>query len=449
MEKRDLTEYISRETLERLTGEAFEQFPEKGKREGFSRAAALAACVALAVMAVNFDTVYAAVREFLYFLPGSGTVTQETAADYWLPEEEYSAHTEAGDYFVTCLYRRGDTLSLQVNKEVTGLPVQEESDPPEGEADPSQEQLLREMAGEPAPDTQIPQRLSVAIRGPSGEEVALSEEKYNTFVVYDQTTGEAELEERWEFSDFTLDHFILVLDGRVEFSVRLRQIALDDYAVSNGTTAHDRGYAITLLPLNQNCTRFALITAPETEGTAPAGSYWSPVAFDIAATGESGREYQAESVNSIPGCQEFYLPEMPEERIAAITVTGILESTRYDKPAASVTLPALSLGEEVRPDSQVELWNFTLDIESAGLTPEGELWVRFRDDRLGDRWLNQIDLEWPEGPQRPTMHSTMEDDGYTTSCTGLEGRAGKRTTLPITFVSVMQKGLWEFRLPAG
>lgn len=444
MEKRDLTQYISQQTMLRLTEEAFSAPAAKGKVRRFPRLAALAACVALVVMALNFDTVYAAVRELLYFLPGSGPVAEEAPEDYWLPQEEYAAHTDGADYFVTYLYRRGDTLSLQVKKKVTGLPAKEEPDPLEDEA---AEKLLHEAAGEHAPDSWFPQRLTLAIRDGEGRELALSEEKYNTFVVYDQTKGEAELEEVWEFSGFTLDRFTLVLDGSVEFPVRLRQVMLDDYAVSNGTVARDQGYGVTLLPLNGGCTRFALITAPDGgEKAAPEGSYWAPVGFSVTATGESGKQYQAETVNSRPGCQEFYLPGLPEEKIVAVTVTGILESTRYDKPRASVELPALALGEERQLNQEVPLWNGTQVVEAAGLTQEGELWVRFRDNRLGSRWLNQIDLEWPEGSQRPTNRTTMADDAYTTGCTGMEGRAGKKTTLPITFVSVMQEGRWEFQL---
>ena len=109
MERRDLTDHLSQRMLEQLTQEAFGA-PVK-RKGGFSRGLALAACVALVVMAVNFDTVYAAVQRLMYFLPGSGAVAEEEmAGDYWLPEAEFTACTRQGNYVVSYLYRRGDTL---------------------------------------------------------------------------------------------------------------------------------------------------------------------------------------------------------------------------------------------------------------------------------------------------------------------------------------------------
>ena len=115
MEKRSLTEYLSPETVEQLTGKAFQQ-PAAPKKKKAGPALALAASLAIIAMAVNPATVYAAVRGLLYFLPGSGGTTQLPPADYWLPEEEYSYEGDGVSYFVTYLYRRGDTLALGVEK---------------------------------------------------------------------------------------------------------------------------------------------------------------------------------------------------------------------------------------------------------------------------------------------------------------------------------------------
>jgi len=450
MEKRDLTEYISRDTLERLTEEAFEQPGKKERRGGLSRFAALAACAALVVMALNFDTVYAAVRELLYFLPGSGTVTQETAADYWLPREEYSAQTEAGDYFVTCLYRRGNVLSLGVKKEVTGLPKHDWG--------LSDEETLRFAAGEdpedlpatgePAPDALFSKRLTVAIRDEQGAELDLMDTGRNSFSTHDLSTGEGSFEEELEVEDFTLDRFTLVLDDSVEFPVELYRVDPEDYILDPSLSDQSHGYNISLLPLNQRCTRFALIPTPVDQAQdIPENSYWTALTFDLTAVGEDGKVYQPETVNNRPRCQEYYIPSMPETQITTITATGILESTRYDKPVASVKLPALELGEERVLDQEVPLWNYTLKVKSAGLTGEGNLWVGVEyKGRNGDRWLNQLDLEWPDGSQYDSRG--IEDNSYVTSRGGMESRAGKKTTLPITFVSVVQKGLWEFQLPA-
>ena len=99
MEKRNLTEYLSPETVERLTGEAFQE-PAAPKRRRAGPALALAASLAIIAMAVNPAPVYAAVRGLLYFLPGSGGTTQLPPADYWLPEEEYSYEGDGVSYFL-------------------------------------------------------------------------------------------------------------------------------------------------------------------------------------------------------------------------------------------------------------------------------------------------------------------------------------------------------------
>ena len=74
--KRLLTDCIPEDALYRLTEEAFEQAPAGEKKAGRTapRILALAASLAIVVTALRFDLVYAAVRELLYFLRGSGSV---------------------------------------------------------------------------------------------------------------------------------------------------------------------------------------------------------------------------------------------------------------------------------------------------------------------------------------------------------------------------------------
>ena len=111
--KRTINDYIPEETLCRLTEEAFEAPAAEGRpAKAAPRILALAASLAIVVTALNFDTVYAAVRELLYFLPGSGAVAQEEPVEYWLPDREYSAQVGNTRYLVTYLYRRGDTLEI-------------------------------------------------------------------------------------------------------------------------------------------------------------------------------------------------------------------------------------------------------------------------------------------------------------------------------------------------
>lgn len=443
MEKRDLTEYLSQETMLRLTEEAFSQQTKKQKVRSFPRWAALAACLALVVMAVNFDTVYAAVQGLLYFLPGKGPVAEQTFPDYWLPTQEYTAHTEEADYFVAYLYRSGDTLSLRVKKEIPNYVM-----PPEPEEMPKIASGEPSGTGQQAPEA-VADMIALVIKDEDGVPVTfLGDSHRSVFAVHDETQGSAQVEVEWEFTGCTLERFTLELDGVVEFPVELQKIAPEDYSVAGGTTVRDAGYALTLLPLNQNCSRFAILTVLEEDGNAPSGSYWNPLTFGLTAIGESGTSYEAETVNSRPGCQEFYLPELPEEQITYITVTGILESTRYDeKKRPTLRLPALELGEmDAALYQQLSLWNDTLTAEAAGLTQEGELWVRFRCQEPGRR-LNQIDLEWKEG-RLPSQRTTMEEDGrYTTSALEMADRAGKKTTLPISFISVVQEGRWEFLVP--
>lgn len=441
MEKQDLTRHISQDAVLRLTEEAFSYSGKARKTHRAVRLAAMAACLALVVVAANFDTVYAAVRELLYFFPGKGPVAEQSFPDYWLPTEEFSAHTADADYLVTYLYRSGDTLSLRVKKEI-----------PDYVMPPEPEELSKAAAGEPSATGQaapeaVADMITLVIQDEDGVPVTFFGDSHRSvFAVYGDDSAKLEVE--WEFTGFTLERFTLSLDGAVEFSVELQKIAAEDYAVAGGATVHDAGYALTLLPLNQNCTRFAILTAPDGEAKAdpPSGSYWSPLTFDLAAVGESGTEYEAQPVSSRPGCQEFYLPDLPEEKIINITVTGILESTRYEeKKRPELRLPALEPGEEVTLDAELTLWNDTLITEAAGLTEEGELWVRFWCHEDGRR-LNQIDLEWQEG-RLPSQRTAMGEDGsYTTSALEMGQRAGKKIKLPISFISVVQDGRWEFRV---
>lgn len=455
MEQRDLTEYLSQETVLRLTEEAFSQRENKQKSRKLPRMAALAACLALVVTVVNFDTVYAAVQSLLYFLPGSGPVAEQSFPDYWVPSEEYAAATDEADYFVTYLYRWGDTLSLRVKKVMEGRDLMPEVD---------RYAALREAAMEPdgsaAPQVVvIPGFPQIAIRDGDGNLLELEDDaSRDGFAVY--SGDKAEFESEWEFPGFTLERFTLVLDGAVEFPVELRKIDAEDYAVSGGTTVRDQGYALTLLPLNDSCTRFAILSALEEPGKAPAESYLTPLSYKIAALGESGTVYEAESVSSRPQCQEFYLPALPEEKITSVTVTGILESTRYDeKKRPAFTLPALSPGEAKTLDQKLELWNDAILVEAAGLTKEGELWVRFRCREEG-RHLNQLDLVWPEVSERDAAlqgasdrqivgqrHAASTDGDYTISVLDRPDLSGKEVTLTVSFVSVTQEGHWEFAVP--
>lgn len=443
MERRDLTEYLSQETILRLTEEAFSRRAKERKVRSLPRWAALAACLALVVIGVNFDTVYAAVREFLYFLPGSGPVAEQSFPDYWLPMEEYTAHTKKADYFITYLYRWDDTLSLRVKKVIQGPGLM-----PDADAYAEAREAAEKDPSAPPVESLLPGFSQIAIRDEEGNLLEFEDDHHSAFAVY--SPDQAEFEEEWEFSGFTLERFTLLLDDAVEFPVQLRKIAAEDYAVAGGTTVLDQGYAVTLLPLNQNCTRFALLTALDDAGNAPEGSYWNSLSFETEVVGESGTVYEAESVNSRPGCQEFYLPQLPEEKIEKITVTGILESTRYEGGKRPVlTLPALELGDEADLDMEIPLWNDTIVVQAAGLTEDGELWVGFFCQGEGRR-LNQLDLEWPKGSERSqhTVQRTAVEEGgrYTVYTPGMETRAGKKTTLPISFVSVVQEGRWEFRV---
>lgn len=468
MEKRGLTGYLLEEAILRLTGEAFQPLPEKEKKGNAPRLLALAACLALVVAAANLDTVYAAVRELLYFLPGSGPVGEADAAlDYWLPTGEYAAGTVEGDYFVAYLYRRGDTLSLRVEKRVEGLPEENGSRwevplPPEGNGS-SGEAVPISRPEEDWPETvplpysrpaevtpAAPERrtggIAVSFRDEDGKALELSTEERSVSAVLDETTGEAWYEEELQLPNFTWEKFTLVLDGTVEFPVELSQVDPKGYALTGSAAVSDAGYSVSLLPLNKNCTRFALLPAPEGERkkTVPAGSYWEALAYELAAVGESGKAYEVQPVNHRPGCQEFYLPALPEEKIVSVTVTGILESTRYERPPAAVLIPPLSLGEEAVLEQRLELGNITLIARSAGLTGEGELWVDLTWEQEEGRRLNQVDFTWPENPQgvHTTLRSSVTPEGCRLAKSGMESVAGKKVKLPVEFLSLVQEGEW-------
>ena len=169
------------------------------------------------------------------------------------------------------------------------------------------------------------------------------------------------------------------------------------------------------------------------------------MSFDIRATGEDGRTYEAEAVNSRPGCQEYYIPEMPETRIREIVLTGILESTRYEKPPAALTIPALELGEIKELDQRVDLWNFSVEVLAAGLKEDGTLWVKMRTDCEEGVRLNQLDLDWPV--ERLSLTHTLEEGSQTIAADGMGHRAGKKTRLPVTYASVVREGEWRFTVP--
>lgn len=473
--KKPLTDYLSEDALYRLTEEAF-QSPAAGEKpkKALPRLLALAASLAVVVCLMNFDTVYATVRELLYFIPGGGPVSQENSGDYWLPDREYSAQVGDTSYFVTYLYRRGDTLSIQVEKEYKQDFIQflteeeklqmaagensvtehfeEEYGPyshPESGAPPPESRPYDPDKDGPAAPERVIADLQIAFLDEAGNPLDLEHTGHNSFRAYGE--GEAEASEVLELSGFNLERFTLVLDETVRFPVELRRVDPEDYALTKSAVAEDAGYRLSLLPLNDRCTRFALIPTPvgERAEQAPKESYWSALSFEIQAVGEDGVTYKAESTTSRPGCQEYYIPGIPETRITSITVTGILESTRYDRSPAAVKLPALEPGEIVEPGQEIDLGNVTLTVRAAGLSPEGQLWVRVAWDPSGGRSLNQLDLDWPKQDDHLTMSHSVEEGAQVISADNMTWRAGKKTTLPITFVSVIQEGRWEFRVPSG
>lgn len=537
--KRTLSDCISEETVLRLTEEAFENAgAERKPARTAPRLLALAASLAVVVTALNFDTVYAAVRELLYFLPGSGAVAQEPV-EYWLPDREYSAQVGNASYFVTYLYRRGDTLAVGVEMKATSEPEyresagsgdggwialltdEEKAKLAAGETgreylcpltDEEKKKLVEEhknklLAGEieksdgyqvfgptvdlsegsqshseeapaqegpyshpefidppesrpydPAVDGPIdgPVNLPAPVKKAHGVEISFLDEGGNP-IDLEHTghtssqvigMGEMEAEEALEVEGFTYEKFTLVVNEYLRFPVELHRVDPEDYALTKSAVAEDAGYRVSLLPLNENCTRFALIPEPvgEQEERAPKGTYWNPMSFDIRATGEDGRTYEAEAVNSRPGCQEYYIPEMPETRIREIVLTGILESTRYEKPPAVLTIPALELGEIKELDQRVDLWNFSVEVLAAGLKEDGTLWVKMRTDCEEGVRLNQLDLDWPVEKGLSLTH-TLEEGSQTIAADDMGHRAGKKTRLPVTYASVVREGEWRFTVP--
>ena len=429
MTRKRLTDCISRETLERLTREAFEGPSRKGSRP-VKKGLTLAACLLLAAAAANFDTVYAAAKRLLYFIPGNGPVAEEAGAEgsYWLAEEEYHIAAEGREYTVTYLYRRGDTLFCRVEKKESGVIFPEE---PDGGAEAGE--------GQPTAPSRAPLGLRLEFLDPEGDLIP-GEETWS-HSVYDQTAGEAVFAKSVTLEEFPWEEFTLVLDGEVELPVRLREVYLEDYSMDRSLRASDAGYTLSILPLNGNCTRFALIPRPEDGSSAPEGSYWNGLSYDVELLGEDGRLYGAEAVDSAPGCQEFYVPGLPQVRMTRVTVTGILESTRYEEPPAAVRLPPLEPGETVELDQRLELWNITLLARSAGLDADGRLWVALEEAAEGRR-LNQLDLSWPESESYGG--SIVRDGSYTVYHHGMAGYAGESLELPAAFVSVVREGEWSF-----
>lgn len=504
--KQTLSDCIPEETVLRLTEEAFETAgAEKKPARTAPRLLALAASLAVIVTALNFDTVYAAVRELLYFLPGSGAVSQEPV-EYWLPDWEYSARVGNASYFVTYLYRRGDTLSVGVELKATSDPEYRESsgsgdggwialltdeeklklaageiesggtqvfDPSEGSQSHSGEAPTQEgpyshpefidppesRPYDPAVDGPIdgPVNLPAPVKEAHGVEISFLDEAGNP-IDLEHTghtssrvigMGELEAQEALEVEGFTYEKFTLVVNEYLRFPVELHRVDPEDYALTKSAVAEDAGYRVSLLPLNENCTRFALIPEPmgEQGSRAPKGTYWNPTSFDIRAVGEDGRTYGAEAVNSRPGCQEYYLPEMPETHIKEIAVTGILESTRYEKPPAVLTIPALEPGEIRELDQRLDLWNFSVEVLAAGLKEDGTLWVQMRPDCGEGVRLNQLDLDWPKGDRGISLTHTLEEDSQTIAADDMGHRAGKKTRLPVTYASVVREGEWRFTVP--
>lgn len=505
--KRLLTDCIPEDALYRLTEEAFEQAPAGEKKAGRTapRILALAASLAIVVTALRFDLVYAAVRELLYFLPGSGSVAQEEQLEYWLPGREFSAQIKDTRYFVTYLYRRGDTLAIGVKKE--SGPVRTESRRDGADTSPynssislddeEKAKLLAGMAGDdyqffkpaegpeshfeeapakeepyshpdfaappesrpadpaydgatllPAAPEKMSAGLEIAFLDEDGNPIELEHTDCSSSSAYDGR--QMEVWEALEIEGFSLERFTLELDGVVRFPVELHRVDLEDYALTKSTVAEDAGYQVSLLPLNEGCTRFALIPVPvgEQAGQAPKGSYWTPLSFGLEVVGEDGKVYEAEAVNSRPGCQEYYLPAMPETRIKTITLTAILESTRYEKPAAAVVLPALEPGEIQEVGQELSLWNLSLTVRAAGLTEDGTLWAEIACKGGEGVRLNQLDLEWPREDHGLSLtHTGLEEGGQIIAAHEMAHRAGKKTRLPVTFVSVIHEGHWTFSDP--
>ena len=349
--------------------------------------------------------------------------------------------------------------------------------------DGPEEALLPWLAGEPpspAPPEQQANKITVAIREEGGAVLDLWPDGHNVMTAYDTETGRGIFTEELVFEDFTLERFTLILDGQVEFPVTLKQVDPEDYRLDPAATVRDSGYAMTLLPLNSNCTRFALIPEPEDREGVPRGTYWTPFVFSIQAVGEDGTVYPAESSGSRAGGQEYYIPGIPEGRIRQVTVTGILESTRYEKAPAALKLPALEPGEEQAMEQELRLWNLTVEAEAAGLDTDGRMWVRLRlpagdgvrynqldldwpaekgGDTAGGMWVgvglpageggryNLLDLEWPaeNGGGGSILEAGENGERLLTLYHNEMGhRAGKSTKLTVSFSSVVREGRWEF-----
>ncbi len=102
-------------------------------------------------------------------------------------------------------------------------------------------------------------------------------------------------------------------------------------------------------------------------------------------------------------------------------------------------------GEEKKLEQRIDLGNIVLLPQAAGLTAEGELWVRLAWEGEEGRRLNQLDLLWPDAPEKTWVsHHTLQNGVFLLSHNGMNAQAGKRTSLPITFLSLVQKGEWTF-----
>ena len=93
---------------------------------------------------------------------------------------------------------------------------------------------------------------------------------------------------------------------------------------------------------------------------------------DLALEARELREEQAQTLPQVES-RETQAEGFP---LTTVTVTGILESTRYEKSPAAIRLPAMKPGEEKKLEQRIDLGNIVLLPQAAGLTAEGELWVR-------------------------------------------------------------------------
>ena len=108
----------------------------------------------------------------------------------------------------------------------------------------------------------------------------------------------------------------------------------------------------------------------------------------------------------------------------------------------------MELGETKEVGQRVDLWNFSVEVTAAGFKEDGTLWVQMTPLYNGEGVrLNQLDLDWPRSDKGLSLSHTLEENSQTIAADEMGHRAGKKTRLPVTFVSVVREGRWEFVVP--